>query len=260
LPALHKLPIVVDLGESDKRLLIIEPEFASTLAVMSREGNTLSAALRQAWDEGNLSPLTRNNPIKATNAHISIIGHITRQELLARLDNTERANGFANRFLWALVRRSKELPEGAAIPDEVLHSLIERLSTVITFARTTFELKRDEEARALWRAVYHDLSEGKPGLLGAVLSRAEAQVLRLNIIYALLDRSSVVRVVHLQAALAVWEYCKHSALLIFGQKLGDPTADCILEALQNAGSVGMTENDIYELFGGTSQRMNELGH
>jgi hypothetical protein len=119
--------VIVDDGEANKRLLIVEPEFASTLTVMGREGNTLSAGLRQAWDDGNLSPLTRNHPMKATGAHISVIGHITRQELLARLDDTSKANGFANRFLWVLVRRSKVLPQGAAVPDATLNPLVKRL-------------------------------------------------------------------------------------------------------------------------------------
>ncbi len=241
--------VCVDEGESDKRLLIVEPEFASVLTVANREGNTLSEIIRQAWDNGNLSPLTKSNPIKAINAHISLIGHITKQELLARLDDTSKANGFANRFLWALVKRSKELPEGEAAPDNVLSPLAERLREVITFSRTVSEVKRDDEARALWAEVYHALSEGKPGLLGAVLSRAEAQVLRLSVIYALLDKSPVVRVEHLRAALAVWEYCEQSAIIIFGQRLGDPTADRILEAIRNASSAGMSDKDIYELFG-----------
>lgn len=241
--------VCVDEGEEDKRLLVIEPEFASTLTVMAREGNTLSAIIRQAWDSGDLSPLTKNNPIRATDAHISIIGHITKGELLARLDDTSRGNGFANRFLWVLVKRSKELPEGGAVPEKVLQSLAKRLSEVITFSRTVSEVKRDGAARKLWAGVYHDLSEGKPGLIGAVLSRAEAQVLRLSVIYALLDKSSVVKVEHLKAALAVWEYCERSAVLIFGNRLGDPTADRILEALRNAGPKGMSDNHIYELFG-----------
>ncbi len=71
--------VCVDEGGEDKCLLVIEPEFASTLTVMAREGNTLSAIIRQAWDYGALSPLTKNNPTKATNAHISLTGHITKQ-------------------------------------------------------------------------------------------------------------------------------------------------------------------------------------
>ena len=68
-------------------------------------------------------------------------------------------------------------------------------------------------------------------------------------LYALLDCSATIRVDHLKAALAIWEYCEESARLIFGKRLGDPTADRILEALRTAGATGMTDNDIYELFG-----------
>ena len=241
--------VLVEEAVEDKRLLIIEPEFAQTLTVMNREGNTLSSVIRDAWDRGDLATLTRNSPLKATGAHISLIGHITEQELGARLDDTSKGNGFANRFLFALVRRSKELPEGGMVPEIQLHALADRLKRVLTFARTVTTVRRDDEARALWASVYHDLSEAKPGLIGAVIARAEAHVLRLSLLYALLDESAVIRVEHLRAALAVWDYCERSAVLIFGDKLGDPTADRILEAIRQAGTAGMTENDLYELFG-----------
>ena len=39
-----------DKGEPDKRLLIIESELGRGLKAMVREGNTLSAMLREAWD------------------------------------------------------------------------------------------------------------------------------------------------------------------------------------------------------------------
>jgi uncharacterized protein DUF3987 len=242
--------VMVDPGEDDKRLLIIEPEFASTLTVMGREGNTLSAVMRQAWDDGDLSPLTRNNPIKSTGAHVSIVGHITQQELLARMDDTSKANGFANRFLWAVVTRSKELPEGADVPKQVLQNLADKLTTAVNFARRGGIVRRDDLARETWARVYGPLSAGRPGLTGAILSRAEAQVLRLSVLYALLDCSFTVSVKHLTAALAVWEYCETSAQIIFGKKLGDPVADRILEAIRQAGAVGMSDNDIHELFAG----------
>src|SRR5207249_5623360 len=73
-------------------------------------GNTLSATLREGWDSGNLSTLTKNEPITATGAHICIIGHITDDELRAELTATDSANGFANRFLFIAVKRSKYLP------------------------------------------------------------------------------------------------------------------------------------------------------
>jgi hypothetical protein len=104
--------VVVDQGARDKRLLVTEPEFAGALSVMERHGNTLSPTIRNAWDGKRLQTLTRNSPLKATGAHVSIIGHITRDELRARLSRTNMANGFANRFIFARVKRSKLLPFG----------------------------------------------------------------------------------------------------------------------------------------------------
>src|SRR5262249_33916982 len=126
--------VVTDLGVDDKRLLIIEGEFANVLKVMSREGNTLSPVIRSAYDNGNLRILTKKSPARATGAHISIIGHITREELRRELTETESANGFGNRFLWAAVKRSKCLPEGGgAVP---IADLVQRLKKAVEFAET----------------------------------------------------------------------------------------------------------------------------
>ena len=237
-----------DPGVSDKRLLVVETEFARPLVAMAREGNVLSELLRQSWDTGDLQILTKNNPAKATGAHISVIGHVTHDDLRRHLGTTQQANGFANRFLWVCAKRSKKLPEGGTLTDEAIALLADRLRDAILFAAGVAEMRRDDEARDLWRSAYPDLSEGRPGLLGAAISRAEAQVLRLSMIYALLDCSAVIRIEHLQAALAVWRYCEDSARYIFGHSLGDPVADKILEALRSRGPSGMTRTEIRDLF------------
>jgi hypothetical protein len=240
--------VIVDAGVDDKRAYVVEAEFASVLRVATRDGNTLSAIIRQAWDGGNLRVMTRNNPVRARGAHISIIGHITRDELLRSLDQTERANGFANRFLYVCVRRSKCLPEGGALNDSDLNPLVERLRHALEYGRKAHELRRDGEAVALWREVYSRLSEGNKGMLGAITSRAEAQCVRLAAIYALLDCSSVIRRVHLEAALALWQYAEHSARFIFGDSLGDRLADEILGALREASDVGLSRTQLRDLF------------
>jgi hypothetical protein len=108
----------IDPGVAEKRLMITEPEFAGALPAMQRMGNTLSSTIRNAWDGRKLETLTRTSALKATGAHISIVGHITEDELRARLTSTDIANGFANRFLFVSVRRSKLLPHGGNL-DEV---------------------------------------------------------------------------------------------------------------------------------------------
>jgi Protein of unknown function (DUF3987) len=240
---------IADPGVTDKRLMVVEPEFASALAVMERSGNTLSPNIRNAWDGHKLQSLTKNSPLSATDAHISIIGHITVDELRACLSRTDLANGFANRFLFALVRRSKKLPFGGDVTDiEILH-LGERLKAAIDRAKSVGRLQMTDAARTKWAQVYDELSEGKPGLLGAVIARAEAQTVRLALIYALLDGEDWIDAPHLEAALAVWEYCENSAIHIFGRAVGNPVADEILRALQHAGAAGMNRTAIRDLFG-----------
>lgn len=198
---------------SDRRLLVTETEFAHALRVLKREGNTLSPILRDAWDRGELSILTRSNPLHATGAHVSIIGHITQEELGKFLSATDVFNGFANRFLWALCRRSKLLPEGGSLP---LDELRERLRRIVQTAQRIETMKRSAEASSLWRELYPSLVAEKRGMWDAVTSRAEAQTLRLSMLYALLDVSDTIDVPHLRAALALWRYCDDSARIIFG--------------------------------------------
>jgi hypothetical protein len=104
-------------------------------------------------------------------------------------------------------------------------------------------------AREIWEAIYADLSAAQPGLLGAIVARAEAQVVRLALLYALIDARNEIDVDHLKAAIAVWEYAEASAVRIFGDSLGDPVADEILRTLQQAGTAGMSRTAISDLFG-----------
>ncbi len=108
-------------------------------------------------------------------------------------------------------------------------------------------MTRDPEAAAAWRDVYADLSRERDGLVGALLGRAEAQTLRLSVLYAVLDQSPAIRLPHLQAALAVWAYAEASVLYLFGGRLGHPIADAILDALRRAGR--LTRTEIRDLFG-----------
>ena len=177
---------VVDEGVTDKRILVVETELASTLARMGRDGNTLSAVLRDAWDHGDLRTLTRNSPLRATGAHISLVGHITEEELTRLLTDTSMANGWGNRVLWICVRRAQLLPDGGGADLTQLAPLTQVLREVSQTAGRLGPgpIGRDPEATAVWRDVYPDLSRERDGLVGALLGRAEAQTLRLSVLYA----------------------------------------------------------------------------
>jgi hypothetical protein len=237
-------PVIVDHGAADKRLLVTEPEFVRPLKAAHGDRNTLSALIREAWDGRDLRSLTKTCPATATEAHISIIGHITVEELLKHLTRSDVANGLANRFLFVMVHRTKHLPDGGQAVH--LDDIIERLKRVVEFARGVGEMRRDGEAAKLWEPAYSRLTQGRPGLCGAVCGRAEAQVLRLCLLYSLLDLSPVVRREHLTAALALGNYSEQSARHIFAESSGDPIAEKILSLVRDRPGISRTE--IYHAF------------
>ena len=237
--------VVKDPGVSDKRLLVVESEFAQALKVMQREGNTLSPVLRQAWDTGNLKTLTKNDPTVATGANISVLGHITSDELGKLLSECDTANGFANRFLWILVKRSKLLPDGGQQLD--LTPLRFRLQNVI--ASVGGCMARSSNAQRLWHELYPLLTAERPGRFGSVTSRAEAQTLRLSMVYAVMDASTIIQPQHLQAAYAVWKYAEASARYIFGESDGLPPLEKkLMQTI--AGKPGINRKELHKALGG----------
>lgn len=228
---------------ADKRMLVSDGEFASTLSVMKREGNTLSTAIRNCWDGTALQVTNKNSPLRATNHHVSIIADITQGELQTVLRETDKWNGFANRFLWLHVERTKKLPFGGQKLDWTEE--IEQLKKAVKFACAQGRIEMDESARELWSLEYDRLSEGQPGILGAITNRAEAQSVRLALLFALLDESLQIRAEHLRAAIALWDYCADSARFIFGGLSGEQH-----RILDFCASARRTKTDIYRgLFG-----------
>lgn len=241
--------VVKDPGVEDKRLLVNESEFAQALRVLRREGNTLSPIIRQAWDKGDMKALTKNSLAKATDAHISILGHITQPELVKYLGDTDCFNGFANRFLWVIVRRSKLLPDGGQQVN--LQPLKERLARAVASAKEIGAMSRDTATRNLWYSLYSELTAERPGLYGAVTGRAEAQVLRLSMLYALLDGTATVSAPHLQAAASLWRYCDMSARLIFAGDIAetvDPLEAALLGAIRR--QPGINRKGLHKTLGG----------
>jgi hypothetical protein len=236
---------------ADRRLLALSEEFASVLHTLKRANGHLSPLLRCAWDSGHLPNLEMHQNLQATGTHISLIAHITQRELTQNLHRAEAQNGFANRCLWTWVQRSNCLPEGGNLSAGDLSPVAGELRRALDWAAATPEIlfRRDAAARDLWHDRYPGLSQLRPGLRGAATSRAEAQVLRLSAIYAALDSTSVIGLPHLQAALAVWDYCYSSAALLFGTSTGDPIADRIREAIQ-ASNDGLSKYQIRRLFHG----------
>jgi hypothetical protein len=251
-------PAGPDPGALDKRLVVIEPEFATVLKSTSRELSTLSPTLRSAWDGRPLALLTRTAPARATHAHISIIGHITQTELRRHTTTVEIANGFLNRFIFAAVRRVRLLPEGGD-PDPLNGTGLARyLTRVLTHAHTAGKVTLTPDARELWWQLYPQLTQPADGLLGQLTARAEAHVSRLALLYTLLDGQKMIAPEHLHAALALWNYAQRSAAWALGDATGDPLAEHIHAALTHSPD-GLTRTQIRDLCQ-RNQPANQIEH
>jgi hypothetical protein len=144
-------PVPFHQGTNDKRLMIIETEFAGAPGALRHEGNILSRMLRDAYDGRILATLTKNNPMKATGGHVSVIAHVTVDECRRLVDQTSLSKVFCNRFLHVLVRRSQELPFGSELDEQNAQRFASATREVIEMARTWNRVDFTEEARELPR-------------------------------------------------------------------------------------------------------------
>lgn len=238
---------------SDGKLTVRESEFARVLAATKRDGNTLGPILRQLWDEGDAAILTRQAPLKVTDAHVTVIAHVVPRELRLKLAEADLAGGTLNRFLLIASERPQLLPyeeERASVAD-----LADELGRFAEQARFRGqEIRRDRSADALWASVYRALNDDEPdGILGSVLARGPAYTMRLALVYALADGAGAISTDHLLAGLAVWHYAAETAKLMFSdaQRLTDEER---LAAYIAQASGGRNRTEIYNFF-----RRNKTG-
>ncbi len=226
--------VETDPGIKNKRLYIQTEELASAFRAMEREGNTLSTIVRQVFDSGNLAPLTKSSPTKATGAHIGVVGHITGFELDKLAEQNEFYNGLINRFLWVCSCRQKVVPFPKPISDEDLKQMQKNLLDIVKYAQTVSEMTFSVKSKTLWKEEYPRLTEEHGGIMGNILARAVTHVIRLSMLNALLDKKSVIEASHIKAALAIWRYCEQSARYIFeSQGRENPIQRKILDALKD---------------------------
>ncbi|OAQ20346.1 DUF3854 domain-containing protein [Thermosulfurimonas dismutans] len=254
--------------EGNRIFLIIE-EFGSLLEISNRKGNFLSGVLRCLWDSEHFKTLGRKKKTEIHQAHLVTLGHTTISDLRDKVRSTDLCNGFLNRFIIALVRRSKLLPFPPPIPEEVeteiKEALLARFSELRNKAPQPFRFSR--RAEDFWREVYPELSLERGGLAGEATNRAEAHVLRLSMCLATLDGSLVIDLQHVESALSIWRYCQKSVELIWRlPRKGEHVVSRILTFLKEKKMARLSE--IHDMLGRhvkgedlnkALQRLGELG-
>jgi len=241
----------------DKRLWVVESEFANVLHQGKRDGNTLSTALRDCWDGQSLRPATKSNRCWASDPHVCLSAAITPNELRATIAARDLSNGFANRFLMVWAERSKVTPFPKATPDDEVTRLAERVREVLRYCdagrwaqRDAVRVSLSSAAADCWAAVYmgelNDRSYGES--INALLERRAPMLLRIAMLLALTDQSATIEPHHLDAALAWIRYATESVRFVFASAADEAateetnaTAEKIVAHLRAKGSATRTQ-------------------
>jgi len=241
--------LIEKIRDAGGTLLAVETEFGRFLANMTRQGNTLADVFCQAWEGTALDVPTKQNSIRYDMPHFTAIGHITPSRLRRKVGVDEIESGFVNRILWAHAYLARTLPSGEDFDEltNMLSPYVQRLTFAAEFGSThaTFNkpMKRLPKAEEVWKGMYESLRVRPATLHGSATGRAAPYVMRLAAIYAILDREFDVGLSHLEAAMAVWEYCDQTALHLFGDPRNDRKMGKLLDALEKAKG-GLTKTQI----------------
>ena len=132
--------------------------------------------------------------------------------------------------------------------DENVRLLGELLARSIDQASHIGEVVFSGDAEILYRELYPELSGDRDrGAWSTVTARAEVQVIRLALCYALIDGLDVIDLKHLRAAVAAWQYCDDSARYLFEKVSTAPLVDRVIDHLK-AGS--KTTTQLHKAFSG----------
>lgn len=244
------------LPPGDTRLLVYEPEWAAVMARMRREGNSLSATLRAAWEGGNLSTLTVTARV-APVSHIGLVAHITPAEFREKIQASDLAGGTYNRFLPIAVARSKFLAHAPGIDPEQLRGHGTALASRLAQAAQIGQLGFTPTAAHLWEQLYVEFGadEATHGPVEQFISRAAPNCLRIAAIHAALDQRQHINTDDLTAAAALVRYSINSARAVFT----DTTLSTRLAAwIADAGTTGRTREEIRKDFFSGNQKASQI--
>jgi len=216
---------------TDKRLFIRESEFSNVMHQAARNGNTLSAGLRDAWDGVGIQPATKLKGTWASHPHIAIAGACTPIELLALTTKNDVSNGFLNRFIIFWAERTKLIPFPDSTPIDTVNLLATKINAIIQFAKGNYvwnknpslasednrQITLSDDAKRTYGALYINVfpkyNDGDN--VAALTERKAPYLLRMAALFAISDFSLVIEEWHINAAYEWVKYWHESVKFIF---------------------------------------------
>lgn len=213
--------ILLDQGVENKNAIFYEEEFSRVLKNSKRDTNNITEVIREAYDSGNLSVLTKNDPVTATNTNVSIIAQSTIEEFRNVLKGVDCDNGFYNRFLFCKASRANVIPHPLKLSEiDGYSNFVVQLSKVKTFIKHSNENEMiySLEAMKLWEQLYLETAYSND-INGNLKGRSEDQLQKIAMIYALSECTEIIEHRHLLAAKAIVDYGHQTIDHVFNEQI-----------------------------------------
>jgi hypothetical protein len=231
-----------------KRLLVHDKHFTLTLERAKKKDSAISYTLKKLFDNysAKLPIQFYENSVQATNAHVNILSYISRADLTPLLPFFQGPADFANRFVWALVKRQQRQPLPTCMPETRMKYFKKKVAERIKSAKALGEVKMGKNAKALWAKEYPSLTMELSGAAGSVLAYSEVHAIRhaLNFSVAAGREKSLICQNDVIASLALMNFSRESALIIFNGCQRDIIQTKILGALLNVPNNALTLTQI----------------
>jgi hypothetical protein len=209
--------------------------------------NTVEPLMLTGNFEDSLLAIGRpNSPLRSqfrqlaygTDPRISILAWINRKHVFESGIRPGALRAL-DRFFWCLVDQERVIAMPKRFTSEDLGAIAKVYGRAQEHALTCDEMTFSPAASSFWQEHYRGLLPDPEG--AALEVSGDAQVIRVAMVYALLAASSVIEVEHLQAAFAVWEYCREGALWLLGTQAEQVLAHQLHDLLQREGPLTQTE-------------------
>lgn len=234
-----EIEVVKDEGALSKIVLFLETEFSRLLKAGKRDGSTVTEIYRNAWDQVPLEINTSQRSIRSTDYSVSLIAHITPKEFKSLVSEIDSSNGYLNRFMFCLIGSAEPRPFPTSFEKVDFSFSIELISVLCLInSLENEELVLADSAKSLYEEYFNEYHYRAEDELSELTSRNIPHLLKMAMIYAILDQSFEIKIEHLKAAKALVDFSEASIRNIFKDKMFSRKEMKVLKFLgQNSGHI-----------------------
>jgi len=254
-------------GITDKRCFVLFEEMDNLFTAIGRQGSTLEKLWNMAYDGRSLENNARDRE-KATNPHISCVCQITDDSFRDAVGTVSRgrgrSNGFFNRFITVRAIKERSLPRGGKMPD--VGDLIQEIQSALVALGS---VDSDSPKIIQWHPSTHKewdafdaAMDGEHAFLsglGGLAARLKPNVMRIAMLFAVIDRDEFIRPDHLRAAKAFCLHCIDDSRGFFDRSRPSSAKPSLDDRLLTIAATGpCTLTDFHKRLGRKGYETKEL--